>query len=227
MTVIEFLTQRIRPTLRDEVDGGDFWFDAELLGYLNEGLAELVKFVPESTSVTAQVSLVSGARQTLPASAYQLLEVISNTDGGGNYTGNAVRRADRVTMDTDYPTWMSATAATNVKRYVADAANPRQFFVYPPNNGSGNLELTYATVPSLATTGTTIPVDNVYLPALANYVLFKSYNKLSEDVSFAQKAASHAKLFYELVGSMDSLFAREAVPGRVATAPSAPMVIKG
>lgn len=151
------------------------WSDGELLGWLSEGQTVIVAAVPDARSVAGTVAMVAGTRQSLPADGIYLLRAIRNT------SGRAVRVVDRDLYDTYNPTWHSATAATEAHTYMFDDSEPTIFYVYPPNNGSGSLEVRYSALPpDLGSTADALSVDAIYYPALTDYLLYRCYQKDSD-----------------------------------------------
>lgn len=206
MFVREFFEQRVRPVLRDDqIEGGQLWTDGELLAYLNEGLAELVQYRPEASSKTVVHALQAGALQRIPEYAYSLMEVLCNVDVKDKFVGSSIRRAERVTLDIDDPSWMSQEPQTLVRRFVYDRANQGQFLVYPPNNGEGRVSLTVAITPTLVCLDDEIPVDAIYLPTIAIYMLYKAYDKLSEDPTLSAKSQAYGSTFYNKVGAYQTI----------------------
>ena len=202
------LLLRIRDTLQDTT--GIRWLDAELLRYMNDAQREIVNLRPESASTTANVALVVGTAQTIPAAGLRLIKVVRNMSAaGGSATGKrAIRIVDREILDTQEPDWHDptvsgdATHATTVKHYVFDEDDPRRFYVYPGASSTSTfIEIVYSTSPTdfANSSSATMFVDDIYANALIDYVLYRAYMKDAEFAGNQQRASSHYQLF---VGSV-------------------------
>ena len=204
------LLLRIRDTLQDTT--GIRWLDAELLRYMNDAQREIVNLRPESSSTTANVALVVGTAQTIPAAGLRLIKVVRNMSAaGGSATGKrAIRIVDREILDTQEPDWHDptvsgdATHATTVKHYVFDEDDPRRFYVYPGASSTSTfIEIVYSTAPTdfANTSSATMFVDDVYANALIDYVLYRSYMKDAEFAGNQQRASMHYQLFGGSLGA--------------------------
>lgn len=166
------------------------WTDAELLQWLSEGQRAIVMAVPEASQLMATVALIAGTKQTIPAGGHVLLHIYRNLTSGG-VAGQACRQVDGSLMDTQYPTWHTDAATAAALFYVYDRIpNPTVFYVYPPNTGTGSLEVNYSVMPvDVATTATNITVRDIYQVALLDFILYKAHCKDS-DYAAGQGAAS-------------------------------------
>ena len=189
------------------------WTADELLAWYNEALAEVVRTRPEANALLHTQVLTNGAVQDLPASAVQLLRVSLCVA-----SGRAPRRTEIETLDSANPSWQTASPNANVKRYAVDGDNPRQFFVFPPNDGTGSVELIYSVVPTIVSdTSVAFGLPNIYEAVVLNYVLFRAFSKSSEDASHDGQANKYYSLFSEAVGTSDVVSENRYNKGREAT----------
>lgn len=170
------------------------WPDAELLGWLNDGQREIVLYKPNAYVKTATTALVSGTKQTLPSDGVQLIDVVRNVPG------RAIRIAMREILDSITPNWHGAAAATEVVHYMYSMLNPKIYYVYPPNNGAGSVELVYGAAPNDATSNGTITVDDIYMTVLIDYMLYRAYSKDSEFSADPNRAAAHQQAYLASLG---------------------------
>ena len=84
---------------------------------------------------------MAGTRQSLPPDGVQLLDVVRNLPG------RAVRIVMREILDAQLPDWHSDAATTVVKHFCYSEQNLKTFYVYPPNTGTGTVELVYSAAP--------------------------------------------------------------------------------
>ena len=82
-----------------------------------------------------------------------------------------------------------------------DDRDPRKFFVYPGVSGNAYAEVAYSKNPTaLTSTSDTIQVDDMFVNALINFVLYRSYLKEGEFAANFQRAGSHYQLFTQALG---------------------------
>lgn len=177
------------------------WDDSELLKWLSDGQRTICEINPASTITRATVSLVAGTRQALPADANMLLNVIRNMNSDLLTAGRAVRAAAMDLMDTYNPSWHTDTPNRVVQNFVYDIDERWTFYVYPPNDGAGKVELTYSINPEelTALTDNIIVRDN-YQTALFDYVMFRALQKDSDFAAGTQQAAVYLSLFNATMG---------------------------
>jgi hypothetical protein len=177
------------------------WSDSELLGYLSDGQRTLVAAVPSISQQTSTVSLVSGSRQSIPATGHQLITVYRNRTAGGT-SGGPVIPVPREMMDSQYEAWYSATPASAVRMFVFDAMDPTAFYVYPPNDGNGSVELNYSVMPAdLTATTDNIVVRPIFQSALLDYLLARAHMKDSDYAAGLQLANNYMSLFTAFISA--------------------------
>lgn len=202
------LLSRIKDILQDTTSVR--WPEAELLRYVNDAQREIVNYRPESSATTANVQLVTGTKQTLPTGGLRLIKVTRNmSDTSGGATGKrAIRIVNVDILNTQEPNWHDSSAATgdaahgtNVKHYIFDEDDPRNYYVYPGISGNAYVEVVYSASPTdLANTSAVISVDDIFANAIVDYVLFRAYQKDSEYAGNAQRAGTHYQLFTASIG---------------------------
>jgi hypothetical protein len=99
----------------------------------------------------------------------------------GTTPGRAIRLVSKELMDGFNPDWHSDTAATVVKNYVYDPQDQTAFWVYPPSDGNGYLQVNYARMPVPCSSETdTIYVNDILQTAILDYVLYRACSKDAE-----------------------------------------------
>lgn len=197
--------QRVATTLQDLQ--AVRWSTAELVRYLNDGQRETILYRPDATATTTSVNLIAGARQSLPADGYKLLDVFRNSIGNKR----SIRMTDRALLDTQYPNWENATGVTEIKHFMYDTRDPTVFYVYPPAAATdAYVDVLYSKFPTdiaepgsgtyTAVTGN-LSVSDLFANALANYVLYRAYTKDSEFSANAQAAVAYLNSFQAAVGA--------------------------
>lgn len=181
--------------------GNTRWTRAELLGWINDGQRQIVTMAPNATNKISTVQLVSGTRQTIPSDGWTLLEVIRSMGTDGTKPGRAIRLTSREMLDSFNPDWHSDTAATTPKHYLFDQQDQTAYFVYPPSNGKGYVQLNYSPVPAdLASESSTISINDIFQTALLDYVLYRACSKDAEYAPGLALAAGYLQTFMTSMG---------------------------
>lgn len=179
------------------------WPIPELVGWLNDGQREVALNKPEASVKNVSVALIAGStKQTLPADAVLLIDVVRNTGSGGSSPGTAVRLTDREVLDAQRPTWHSdANTVGYIQHYTYDTRDPKNFYVYPKAPGGGwQIEVVYSSSPQDAVTGGVISIDDTYANALLDYILYRAYSKDAEYAGNANLAVAHYTAFANSLG---------------------------
>jgi hypothetical protein len=89
-----------------------------------------------------------------------------------------------------------------VESYSYDPRNPLQFYVYPPNLGTGFVELSYSAVPAaVATAGDNITINDLYAYCLVDYMLYRAFSMDAEHAANAARAVAHYQAFLSALGA--------------------------
>jgi hypothetical protein len=161
------------------------WSRDELLNWVSDAQNQIVLLSPSASSTSEKIALVEGTRQDLPGNAWVLLDVYRNWSlgiaGRAPAPGRAVRMISRSVLDRFSPTWHTDTKRQEVINYIYDIQDPKVFWVYPPNNGKGVLEVNYSAMPKpLINEDDELEVLSVYRTAVLDYVLFRACSKDAE-----------------------------------------------
>lgn len=174
------------------------WTKEEMLVWLSEGQMAIAR-TPGAYTKTKVVDLVEGTRQVIPADAWALLTVSHNVDEDGTALG-AVRISTRAILDCYEPNWHMATEKPLVETFVYDDRFPREFNVYPPNDGTGRLEVTYSAIPEKLTSETDeLELEQMFEPALLSYVLYRANSKDSDYAPGLQAATAYFQAYSQEV----------------------------
>jgi hypothetical protein len=214
LTVLDVFT-RVRELLGDRDPGGLQWLDAELITWLNEGALEIVRYRPEASSTTAQLSLVAGTQQALPTDGISMLTAEHNGDTAT--PGRVCKLISRRQLDHVQPDWHTHSRKAEVVWIMPSEANPRIFWVYPPNDGAGVITMTYASYPSLVALQTDkIPVPDTFLAPLVDYMCYRAYQKQLESQESQSRANEHRELFANAIGITNAVMAERGASSRMA-----------
>lgn len=194
------IIDKVRTQLIDPVGAASRWTDAELLKWISDGQRAVVAYTAGSSSITYAHTLVSGTKQTIPTNGHQLLTVIRNLAADGVTPTRAVRIVSREVLDAQNPDWHTATTNATVQNYIFDLQEPRKFYVYPPNTGTGKIEIVYSIMPQeLATGSDVLVVQDIYQTALFDYTMFRAHQKDSDFAAGQAIAQNYLQLFLSYV----------------------------
>ena len=178
------------------------WTETELLGYLNEALRATVVNKLSANVTTEAVLIASGSKQTVPSSCVFMHDITSNMGTDGLTPGRAVSLIDHNTLKDVLPDWRTDTASTITYHWMYEPEiDPLTFYVYPEGDGTGYVEVRYAALPTTLTATTdTVPLDDIYVNALQEYMLFRCFEKDSDAPNSAMRSQMHIQGFAAMLG---------------------------
>ncbi len=170
------------------------WTAAEWLSFVNDAQIGIVMMKPVASIKIASQPLAVGTKQSLPADGIDFLEITRNTGVGGLTPGLTPRRVSRDAMNAQLPTWQSVTPTAVVTNYMHDPEQREIFHVYPPSDGTAQVEVSYVAYPArLYAVGDTMTLDDMYEAPMLDYMLYRAYLKDIEFVGNAERALFHLK----------------------------------
>lgn len=177
------------------------WTRDELLGWVNDGQRQIITLTPSATNKVAVKKLDAGTRQSIPSDGWTLLEVIRYMGTDGTKVGRAIRVTSRELIDSFNPNWHDDCPTSIPKHYVFDQQDQTVFYVYPPNNGKGYVQLNYSPIPAdLATEDDVIVVSDMFETALLDYVLYRANSKDAEYAPGLALAQGYLQTFMASMG---------------------------
>ena len=214
LTVQNVLTN-VRELLGDKDPGGLQWLDAELFAWLNEGALEVIRIRPEASSETVAKVLTAGTQQSLPPDGMTMLTVDFN--GTAATPGRVCKLINRRQLDATMPDWHTHTKKKEVVWVMVSEANPQVFWVYPPNDATGQITITYSKYPAkVDALADLIPVADTFLAPLVDYICFRAYQKQLESKESQGRAAEHRQLFENAMGITNKTYVERGANGRAA-----------
>lgn len=176
------------------------WTDAELLRHLSDGQRAIARADPTAVQKVATVQLAVGTRQSLPADGESLLTITRNMGTNGTTPGRAVRVVRRDIIDDQNPMWHTDPKVSTIYNYIYDPTDNRAFFVYPPSNGQGHVEISYCYTPAeIDSTSDVLDVTDSYTTPLTDYVMFRALQKDSDFAAGINRARLHFDAFAAFV----------------------------
>lgn len=176
------------------------WSEAELLDYLNEGLQAMVRRQPNLFATVADVTLVSGVKQTLPSGGVVLVDIKKAFAAGGAFYW-VPRRVDLDALKLFAAKW-PASSSGPVRQWAYEPdVNPIVYWVDPPQpQPAYAVQIEYAVAPAPVTSPDPLPTPPRYDDALVDYVLGRAYEKDATYAGQDGRAARHMKAFEEKTG---------------------------
>lgn len=152
------------------------WSPDELLDYLNEAMRATAAARPTDFYVVENsVILAAGVIQNVPLDGITLIDIPRNTGG------RVITQVDKGLLDESNRFWPAATQEPVVEHFTFDPRNPRRFVTFPPNDGTGVVDMVYgAFAPQVMYAAEELPVIDSYQSPLINFVLAKAYSKNSK-----------------------------------------------
>lgn len=108
------------------------WSKDELIAYLNDGQRSVVNIRPDSTSRLRLWALDADSKQSIPSDGRRYLRVMRLMGDAGATPGRALPPLDLAKIEDANPTWPTDTAVAAPKHCIAEPADPRHFYVWPP-----------------------------------------------------------------------------------------------
>jgi len=235
MAVASAIMARARRIIQDERSVR--WPLPELCDWINDGLREMRIHKPALFGRTVTLPLAAGTRQELPAQYERILRVISNarTPASDRLPRTTVTVVDQALLSTTKPDWHDDRfRKQQAKHLMFDESDPRAYYVYPANNGTGAITVVAvqphtpiaATGPAdaLGSYGAALPVEDVYANALVDYLLYRSYAKDAQFSANAERAILYFSQFGRAIGLQIAQDANSSVNVRAGVSKSAPGV---
>lgn len=196
-------------------EGYTRWTLEELCKWLNDGQLEIVIQKPSATARTVSLPMVEGTLQTLPTGYNSILRPVRNVrnDVSDRLPRKVITVAAAEGINSISPGWhdpYTTPYKQQVAHFIFDEANPRQFYVYPGNNGTGSIEAVLSENPKdIVATGETyeldsydvpLSIEDIYFPALTYFVLYRAFAKDTQYAGSAQRATMFYQQFANALG---------------------------
>jgi len=186
----------------DEDDSNRTWKDAQALEWLNDAQLAVCGLKPDAKTINRAILLAKGTtRQTI--AGRQLLSVIRNMGANSTTPGRAIRLVDRGAKDESDPDWHVEAPATAIKEFVVDDRDDSVFYVSPPPHATTDVyvEVLEAINPTkLTDVSDPIDIDDVYEPALIEWIMYRFFGRDSEETPNYIRANGYKANFYSLLG---------------------------
>jgi hypothetical protein len=177
------------------------WTLTSLFEYIDSAQQMIVSIRPDANSVIGTMQMAVGTKQTIPAAAIRLLEVKRNMGSDGLTPGSSIDACDHDSLDLFNSDWHSASGVAAVDNFAYDEKTPKNFYVDPPSDGTGHIEISYSQSPTVITdVGNTLDLDDIYKNAIIQWCMFRAYSIEVDSRSSQNRAAVHEQSFYQMMG---------------------------
>lgn len=141
---VKHVLDLVAETLQDE-DVLRRWDESDLVNWYNHAQREIVSNRPDANPVIDAVKLSAGTSQNIPSGGVSLIDVLRNMGTDGNTPGDAVIKTTVDIIRAFDLSWNTATASAIINNWMT--ISPTQYYVYPPSDGTGWIELVFSQVP--------------------------------------------------------------------------------
>lgn len=193
----------------------DRWPVTELVRWINDAQRAIVLAKPSAKAESVILDLAEGTLQTLTDGSHlTLLRIPRNIKSVGppRIGGRAIRATTRDLLDASSPDWHDRNCVrytAEVRQYVFDEQSPREFYVYPGNDGSGQVEAIVGILPDMLVASgppddvnsydASIGLPEPYGPVILDYVLYRALSK--DDIAGDPgRSQLHYRAFAEALG---------------------------
>ena len=175
------------------------WPYEELVVWFNDAVLAVINRRPDANIQNTEFTLaVNSSKQVLPDNGLRWIELMYNVT-----SGTPIRKTPRRQLDDQIPAWHKKTGA-EPKQYVFDERDPKVIYVYPQVTTQTSVLACYSVTPievELANIETdTLPIDDNYINALVDYILYRAYSKDADYASNGQRAMNHYQAFSNELG---------------------------
>lgn len=188
MATVQELFDEARRTIHDEDAANYRWSDAELIDYLNAGTRQIATLVPEANTVETIYDTGTSrvARQVLPAGGIKFIRAARNYADDGTTPQGTIRFCEKDVLDSYDPDWeydttIKADGANYFEHFCHDKREPKVFYLYPPPAADNKrAAVVHSNTPTAMTATTdTFPLDDEYINASIQYVVYRALTKES------------------------------------------------
>ena len=189
----------------------DDFTQAELIGLYNLALRFIVSLVPRAYMITTSELLAPGTLQSIPAVGLVLSNVIRNPGTDGETPGTAATEADLAAMNRLVPSWSTETAAVEIDNFMRIPGMDASFYVSPPSDGTGYVEMVYTAMPPTTTydddgdwEDDKIPISDEFIPALPDAMLYNAYDDDTDTPGNLPRSQMYFQRALQILGIKDT-----------------------
>jgi hypothetical protein len=175
------------------------WTEADLLRYITSAQEMIVTMRPDAYSLVTTMLLAVGTKQALPSTALRLLDIKRNMGTDGLTPGRPINAVEEDALDLFQIGVESNSAVT--KDFSYDERTPNDFYVYPPSDGTGYIEMSISRIPPEVTANNQeLALKNIYRNHIIQWCMFRAYSIEVDSASSQERAQEHESSFYQMLG---------------------------
>lgn len=177
------------------------WNEASLFDYIDSAQQMIVSIRPDANSLTTVMQMIAGALQSAPANSIRLLDVVRNMGSDGLTAGRQVLPCTQEALELFSFNYTAAVQVAAIKNFTYDDRTPRTFYVDPPSDGTGYLEVRISVVPTPVTDATDVlDLRDIYQNHIVQWCMFRAYAIEFDSRTSQNRAAIHESSFYQMMG---------------------------
>lgn len=174
------------------------------LKFINAGQKQALIFKPDISVSNSAVQLAAGTKQSISATGISFIKLTRNMGlSPGATPGKVIYHMDMDALDNQDADWHTATPSATIELYTFDPKDPKHFYIYPPQPGTGQgyAEQVECVLPTeIALIGDVITIDDIYETALLNYDVYRCCLIDAKQSDLArQLAAFHYTQFVQIL----------------------------
>lgn len=199
---VSYVLDAVRTVLLDNFSYGDASFsDAELVGFFNRAMDFCADMSSTCNPVVKEVALVAGVSQRIPANGGRINGFLHNNLDSSFKAGPMTYKGKHSPKEIDYsslirqiPSYASDRPSAGVAHVCYDPSHPKDFVVYPPNNGQGKFIVRYTEYATHVTSKEEEnPLGQDFNEALINYTIYLCLSRDGEDTGNSARADAFFK----------------------------------
>lgn len=176
------------------------WSKEELLNWLNDAQLAIVNRRPDTYVKNTEFVCEKGTKQALPSDGLRLMRVLRNVGG------KPIRMIDINILDDQVEDWHNEVDAAACHHYCYELTDPKTFYLYPAPAAAVKVDIVYSlappaiTISNWATDTTTITLDDSYLNAIVDWIVYRAYSKDADYAQNVNRASMHLDAFRMSIG---------------------------
>lgn len=177
------------------------WSESAIIDYINSAQQMIVSIRPDAYSIVTSMQMDAGSKQSLPVEAIRLLNVSRNLGADGLTPGRVVHACEIEALDLFDFDWNTDAQVAAVKNYTYSEKTPNTFYVDPPSDGTGYIEISISRVPpAIIANYETLALKDIYENHIIQWCMFRAYSIEVDSASSQQRAAKHEQSFFTMMG---------------------------
>lgn len=184
-----------------------FWTDADLVEYMNGGRQLLYLGVPRLYETTEVVTLVEGARQTLPNASRRLMGLLENVTADSRRVITPIKRE---LLSRIRPAWRAEDPSDEILHFDYTETEPTVYETYPPAMAGTQVRMSYAKPPVKLVAGdyaamTPLTAEADMAESLIHWLVHRAFAKGSDTSPDAgARSAAALQTFQAMIQAEES-----------------------